>query len=596
MVGPVLTLALALVSSAVIAVPTVNNVYKRDVDSLDPSSTELPFYFPKSVYESIPYSGAAPSPSSEEEDAKTATDYISKRLSLSENDFKVANSFTDPFGVTHVYGTHMVNDARISNHQAAAHVNNGEVTFFSSSFGTEQHLAKRDLAVSAPEATLSFEEVSATVSTKLEIPVYSEFEHTLEYVEQSDGKIVYTYKFQLRDDSLTRWIQVWCATTTGEVIQTVNFANEASYKVVARPRHDVTEGVSVVTKPEFKRSSPNGWTDGKATEGNNAIALNPSGNTTRSVRKGVFNTKFNSKEDPGTVANIAAAAVNLFYLTNTMHDISYQYGFTEKAGNFQKDNFGKGGKGNDAVTINVLNPSKTNGAGFIIPPDGQPGVMNMHRYTTATPNRNPGFDNTVVIHEYTHGISSRLTGGASAGSCLSTLESKGMGEGWGDMMAMMVLAKSSDTATTGIPIGAYVRNNPKGVRSHLYTTDMTANPLTYGDLQIRTRVHDVGEVWASFLWEVYWNLVTKHGFSTNLYDAKQSAGNVIAMKIIIGGMMLHSCNPTLLGARDAIITADVNHYKGANKCEIYKGFAKRGLGLGATDIRTNDFSVPPECQ
>ncbi|KAJ1336276.1 hypothetical protein BSLG_010819 [Batrachochytrium salamandrivorans] len=325
MVGPVLTLALALVSSAVIAVPTVNNVYKRDVDSLDPS------------------------------------------LSLSENDFKVANSFTDPFGVTHVYGTHMVNDARISNHQAAAHVNNGEVTFFSSSFGTEQHLAKRDLAVSAPEATLSFEEVSATVSTKLEIPVYSEFEHTLEYVEQSDGKIVYTYKFQLRDDSLTRWIQVWCATTTGEVIQTVNFANEASYKVVARPRHDVTEGVSVVTKPEFKRSSPNGWTDGKATEGNNAIALNPSGNTTRSIRKGVFNTKFNSKEDPGSAANIAAAAVNLFYITNTMHDISYQYGFTEKAGNFQKDNFGKGGQGNDAVIINVLNPSKTNGAGFIIP-------------------------------------------------------------------------------------------------------------------------------------------------------------------------------------------------------------------------------------
>ncbi|KAJ1336275.1 hypothetical protein BSLG_010766 [Batrachochytrium salamandrivorans] len=406
MVGPVLTLALALVSSAVIAVPTVNNVYKRDVDSPDPSSTELPFYFPKSVYESIPYSGAAPSPSSEEEDAKLPLT-TSPKAQSHENDFKVANSFTDPFGVTHVYGTHMVNDACISNHQAAAHVNNGEVTFFSSSFGTEQHLAK----------------------------------------------------------GILQWIQVWCATTTGEVIQTVNFANEASYKVVARPRHDVTEGFS---------------------------------------------------EDPGTVANIAAAAVNLFHLTNTMHDISYQYGFTEKAGNFQKDNFGKGGKGNDAVTINVLNLPK---------------LM------------------------YTHGISSRLTGGASAGSCLSTLESKGMGEGWGDMMAMMVLAKSSDTATTGIPIGAV------GI----------------------------------FPLEVYWNLVTKHGFSTNLYDAKQSAGNVIAMKIIIGGMMLHSCNPTLLGARDAIITADVNHYKGANKCEIYKDLP-RGLGLGATDIRTNDFSVPPECQ
>ncbi|KAH6582226.1 hypothetical protein BASA61_008630 [Batrachochytrium salamandrivorans] len=114
----------------------------------------------------------------------------------------------------------------------------------------------------------------------------------------------------------------------------------------------------------------------------------------------------------------------------------------------------------------------------------------------------------------------------------------------GDIMAMMVLAKDSDTATTRITIGAYITNNPAGIRSHPYTTDMRVNPLTYDGLKTRTT----------------------------------------------------PCNPTLLGARDAIITADVNHYKGAHKCEIYKGFAKRGLGLGATDTRTNDFSVPPECQ
>ncbi|KAH6592807.1 hypothetical protein BASA50_007858 [Batrachochytrium salamandrivorans] len=525
---PALTLILASVSSAVIAVPTVNNVYERAVASLDPSSTELPFYFPESVYESIPHSGAAPSPSSEEDDAKTATDYISKRLNLGENDFKVVDSYTDSAGISHVYGTHMVNGASISNHQAAAHVKNGEVTFFSTSFGTDQHLAKRDLAVSAPKATLSFEEVSVIASTKLDIPVYSEFEHALEYVAQPDGKVVYTYKFQLRDNPVTKWVQVWCDATTGEVVQVINFANEASYKVVQIPHRDPTEGFSVVANPEFRDSSPNGWSDGKATEGNNAIALTPSGRITPATSDGVFNAKFNSKEEPGTVANVAAAAVNLFYVSNMMHDISYQYGFTESAGNFQKDNFGKGGQGNDAVTINVLNPSYTNNANFITPPDGQPGVMNMFRFTKTTPNRNPGFDNAIVIHEYAHGISHRLTGGPANNRCIS--HSRG------------------------------------------------------------------SEVWASLLWEVYWNLVAKHGFSANLYDASQSAGNVVAMKIIMGGLTLQSCNPTLLGARDAIITADVNHYKGAHKCEIYKGFAKRGLGLGATDTRTNDFSVPSECQ
>ncbi|KAH9271302.1 hypothetical protein BASA83_006391 [Batrachochytrium salamandrivorans] len=216
-----------------------------------------------------------------------------------------------------------------------------------------------------------------------------------------------------------------------------------------------------------------------------------------------------------------------------MHDISYQYGFTEKAGNFQKDNFGKGGQGGDAVTINVLNPSSSNDATFFAPADGRPGVMNMFRFTITTPNRSGGLDNGIVLHEYAHGITSRLTGGAATSGCLSTDEAG---------------------------------------------------------------VHDVGEVWASMLWEVYWGLVTKHGFSTNLYDTKQSAGNIVTMKIIIGGLMLQSCNPTFLGARDAIIAADKLHYKSANKCEIYKAFAKRGLGLKATDTRTDDFSVPPECQ
>ncbi|KAH6562136.1 hypothetical protein BASA62_009374 [Batrachochytrium salamandrivorans] len=117
------------------------------------------------------------------------------------------------------------------------------------------------------------------------------------------------------------------------------------------PRRDPTEGFSMVSNPEIKGSSPNGWTDGKATEGNNAITKTISGKTTSSTSDNVFDTKFNGDEEPRTDDNIAASAVNLFYLTNVMHDITYQYGFTEKAGNFQKDNFGKGGQGNDAVVL-----------------------------------------------------------------------------------------------------------------------------------------------------------------------------------------------------------------------------------------------------
>ncbi|KAH9249221.1 hypothetical protein BASA81_013070 [Batrachochytrium salamandrivorans] len=535
MFGPALTLVLALASSSVIAVPMIDNVYKRAVASLDSSSTEFPFHFPESVYESIPQSGDAPSSSSETDNVKAATDFISKRLNLDADDFKVVNSYTDDAGISHVYGAHMVNGAPIANHQAAAHAKNGQVTCFSSSFGTDQHLAKRDLAVSEPKATMSFEEA-------------------------------------------------------------INFAKKATYKVVKIPHRDPTEGFSTVSNPEFKRSSPDGWTDGKATEGNNVITLAPGGKSTPSIRNGVFKTKFNSKQPAGSAANVAATAVNLFYVTNVVHDIAYQYGFTEIAGNFQKSNFDKGGEDNDAVTIKVFDTSDYDNAEFIAPPDGQPGEMLMYRFTDTTLNRTPGFDNTVVVHEYAHGISNRLTGGAAIGGCFTTFEAGGVDEGWGDVMAMMVLAKESDTATTGMPIGAYISDSAVGFRSHLYTTDMTVNPLTYGNLKFAGGAYAVGVVWASMLWQVYWNLVEKHGFSTNLYDAKQSAGNVVAMKIFIGGLTLQPCNPGLLGARNAIIDADKLHYNGTHKCEIFKGFAKRGLGSKITRGYTDDFSIPDECQ
>ena len=76
---------------------------------------------------------------------------------------------------------------------------------------------------------------------------------------------------------------------------------------------------------------------------------------------------FNYVQDPtvnpdAVQANIDAARVNTFYIVNTVHDISYQYGFNEAAFNFQNNNFGKGGVGNDRVEVSVQDASgKNNG-------------------------------------------------------------------------------------------------------------------------------------------------------------------------------------------------------------------------------------------
>ncbi len=46
-------------------------------------------------------------------------------------------------------------------------------------------------------------------------------------------------------------------------------------------------------------------------------------------------------------------------------------------------------------------------------------------------------------------------------------------------------------------------------------------------------------------------------------------------------MKLQGCNPTSVVPRDAILLPDQNNNAGANQCEIWKGFAKRGLGISA---------------
>ena len=107
--------------------------------------------------------------------------------------------------------------------------------------------------------------------------------------------------------------------------------------------------------------------------GNNVIAYKgstSSGTTAQSSSGQVFNYKYDTSVAPTAGNNVKAATVNSFYIINSLHDISYMYawsvflpsasdalysyGFTEAAYNFQNDNFGKGGAGNDRVVRALL--------------------------------------------------------------------------------------------------------------------------------------------------------------------------------------------------------------------------------------------------
>ncbi|KAJ1341070.1 hypothetical protein BSLG_010790 [Batrachochytrium salamandrivorans] len=371
MFGPALTLVLALVSSAAIASPAVNNAHKNAVASLNPSSTVLPFHFPESVYENTPYSGAASLSLSKEDEVKTATDYISNKLNLGADDFKVFNSFTDAAGVTHVYGAHMVNGAHISNHQASAHVKNGDhflliVLWYSSA------PCQRDITVSEAKATVDFEKASA-----MPLPNW--------YVEQPDGKIVYAYKFQLRNDPATKGSRCGLMLPLARSSRLLISPTMLRTRAIPFPRRDASEGFSTISDPEIKGSSPKGWTDGKATEGNNAITKTPVVKPLRQLVMAYSTPSSMVTTSHALDDNIAASAVSLFYIANMMHDITYQYGFTEKTETSKRTTLARVDK---AMTL----------------------------------------------------------------GCLGTAEAGGMGEGWSDALALMILAKSSDTATTGINI------------------------------------------------------------------------------------------------------------------------------------------------
>src|SRR5262249_19537912 len=168
-----------------------------------------------------------------------------------------------------------------------------------------------------------------------------------------------------------------------------------------------------------------------------------------------------------------AAITNLYYWNNILHDLHYHYGFTEAAGNFQVNNYGNGGTGSDPVLAEAQDGSGTNIANFGTPPDGTSGRMQMYLWTSTTPSRDGDLDETIMTHEYGHGVSNRLTGGPANASALDNIQSGGMGEGWGDWWGLMFSQKPTDAyATDGFGMATYVRGQPTtgaGLRRYRYS-------------------------------------------------------------------------------------------------------------------------------
>ncbi|KAJ3276015.1 hypothetical protein HDV01_006185 [Terramyces sp. JEL0728] len=560
------------------------------------NGVDLPFWYPETTSKVFDLASSLTSPSHEEA-VKIGTEYLEKQLGLTSDELEIQQAYRDDAGVDHLYAIRKISGVKVDNHNANVHVKDGQVLAFSSSFSNANQFAPLDVA--AAQAKVTLEEAVQIAVKQYGVPRDS-FPAAKVYVQVPSGKLVYAHQFQLKDSTKSKWYQVTVDAQTGQIVQTVDYYKHATYQVVKLPKTNPSQGFEVVADPADKTASPNGWHKSASdsftnTQGNNVESmigdLKADGGDSLA-----FNTNWDATADPTTDANKQAAIVNNFYISNTLHDISYLYGFTEQAGNFQTSNFGRGGEEGDSVIVNNQ-ADGTDNANFATPPDGQRPEMNMYLWDMTTPKRDGSLENSIPLHEYTHGISNRLTGGSRQGNCLETTESGGMGEGWSDTTANYLTRKEGENRNTATSaLGDWAMNQPNGVRQYVYTTDMKVNPLTYNNVKGESSVHAIGTVWATMLWEMYWNFVDQYGFSPNYYDPKQQKGNIMAFQLFIGGLTLQPCNPTFVSARDAIIAADKARYGGKNKCLIWKAFAKRGLGTDSVAKGyKNGFKLPSDC-
>lgn len=327
-----------------------------------------------------------------------------------------------------------------------------------------------------------------------------------------------------------------------------------------------------------------------------------------------------SKCDPSVLQpggnDIDAAVTNLFVSHNRMHDWSYFLGFTERNYNMQLHNFGltTTDRENDPEVGNVQAAAVNGGypsyqgrdnANQVTLQDGVPGITNQYLFQPIggsfyAPCADGDFDMTIVGHEYTHAINNRMIGGPDAG--IGGPHAGAMGESWGDLTGVEYQVEygyAPDADPTAV--GPYATGNAVlGIRDY----SLADNPLHLGNFGFDTpgaEVHADGEIWNAVMWGVRQELVDKYNAQypeTDMARQKDCAdgkyfpeacpGNRRWIAMLFDAYLLMPASPSFLDARDAMLAADVARFDGANQAEMWRGFARFGMGENAYAADASD--------
>ena len=451
---------------------------------------------------------------------------------------------------------------------------------------------------------------------------------------------------------------------SGEYLMAIDGVMYASYNVIATPNMNPDQGSQqIVEDPADLLVSPFGWHDinGIAgpeftdTRGNNVLVEtgdlgdppNPTGIRADGGVGLAFLDIFDPELEHDVLQNQLSSTVQTFFTINETHDILARYGFDEAAGNFQTTNYTGTGLSGDALLVNVDDPDAIcNAFAAIGAPSPSPaalvdgneisltmGFCDDNPPTLLPPlnpiaiNRDSGMDNDTVIHEFGHALTARLIGGPLwMQGAIPDSQIGAIHEGNGDYLALISGMKSTDAPADGKQDGVWWSDYQLN-RRQPYSYDFTIDGRTFEDWNTlidpdtgipNAEPHQAGEIWASMLYDMTWELIFKYGgardgsameiaFNEDLHQAVgrtpttnqavldtgptsmlgpdlldlTTGANNLAMQLFIDGMKYSMIDPTFTQARDGILAADQALTGGVNHDALWRAFARRGLGFGA---------------
>jgi len=739
---------------------------------------------------------------SQEKNKAKIDNYLGEQFSLKSNQYSIKSSIETNPNYDVYYVQQKFNNIDVHNAISTMAVKNGEVKsynnrFVNENFGQNSLLTPKIdsyTAISKGLNELNIKKFKNSPQGWLHNNS-NNIESNLKYVV-NENKLYLCWNFNIVTPDHKNWYDIFVSADDGKIITVENWMincefehsdsskkhnhnhnhkfvgkqssksiNDGSvYRVVPLPTPSPNHGpFELLSEPADLEASPFGWhdTDGQPgpeytiTRGNNVYAKEDdegdgslSGTDYSPDGGSDLNFDFTADLEQQPSQYMDASITNLFYINNMMHDIWYKYGFDESSGNFQENNYGNGGWGNDSVNADGQDGSGFNNASFGTPPDGQNPQMTMFLWSgpagdpltildgslageyTGQPaafgeslpdetplvgelallydsapdvhdacneitnpddlngkivvirrgecefgtkilsaenagaiavimtNNVPGgpitmgagedgdsvtipsimisqadgsalisqlqdgeiinaslinaanytdsdLDNEIIAHEYGHGISNRLMGGAQAAGCMQNAEQQG--EGFSDWFGLMITLGENDAPSIPRGVATYSAGQSPtgtGIRNAPYSPDFSINGYTYADSNNTAAVsqpHGVGFVFATMLWDLTWAFIDEYGFDPDLLNG--TGGNNKVMQLVIDGLKLAPCSSGFVDMRDAILLADELTNNSVNECLIWNVFAARGLGFlaeqGDANSRTDqveDFSIPSTCE